>query len=190
MKLFICNFNKVLELNDSIDKVVVDANNYFESFNYKLNYLNNNFNNFVDSLKNIDDKIKDVLTKNNYNLRSISNIKNTLITIIGFDKFLNKLDDEHRKIFKEILNNQKEVLKITFIFIDVVSSFKKYEYEDWYKSCINNTEGIWIGAGVTNQFTIKLSIQPSGINVVDKDYLIAVKNGMPTIVKMINEIKE
>ena len=190
MKLFINNFIKTLEFNNTFNTIVIDANNYFEKFNYKLNFVNNNFNKFVDSLKNADNAIQDILIKTNMNLRSVSNIKNTFVVILGLDKFLNKLDDEHKNIFKEILSNQKETLKITFVFIDLPGSFKKYEYEEWYKNNVNNTEGLWIGLGISNQYTIKLNIQPSGINTIDNDYLIAVKNGIPTIVKMINEINE
>ena len=152
-------------------------------------YVNNNFNKLIDSLLNIDTQIQDILVKSNMNLRSISNLKNNLVVIIGFEKFFNKLDDEHKKIFKEILSHQKEALKIIFVLIDLPSSFKKYEYEEWYKNNVNASEGIWIGLGVTSQYVLKLNIQPSGINAIDNNYAICIKNGMPTVVKIINEIK-
>ena len=189
MKIFINNIIKMFELNNSFNTIVVDANNYFENFNYQLSYINNNFNECIDSIKKTNDQINEIFVKSNMNLRSINNIKNSLVVIIGLDKFLNKLDDNHKKVFMEILDNQREALKINFVFIDIPSSYKKYEYEEWYKNNINNSEGIWIGPGVTNQYTIKLSIQPSGISTIDNDYIIVVKNGIPTIVKSINEIK-
>ena len=90
----------------------------------------------------------------------------------------------------QILLNQRDALKMNFLFIDVPSAFKKYEYEEWYKNTINNLDGLWIGVGITSQYSIKLNIQPNGINTIGADYLVAVKNGMPTIVKFINEIKK
>ncbi|UKI58649.1 MAG: hypothetical protein L6V81_04545 [Clostridium sp.] len=54
---------------------------------------------------------------------------------------------------------------------------------------MNNNNGIWIGSGVTNQFALKLTIQPSSINNIDNEYAVVIKKGMPSIIKVINEIK-
>ncbi len=190
MYTFLCNHIKTLEFNDAFTSVVIDACNYFEDYDSKVTLVNNDFNKIIEQLKDNDSQIQDLLQKSNMNLRSISSVKNTFVLIVGFDKFLNKLDDDHKNMFKELLNNQKETLKITFAFVDIPVSFKKYEYEEWYKNTINNLDGLWIGVGITSQYSIKLSIQPNGINTISADYLVAVKNGMPTIVKFINEIKK
>lgn len=55
---------------------------------------------------------------------------------------------------------------------------------------MNNNNGIWIGSGVTNQFALKLTIQPSSINNIDNEYAVVIKKGMPSIIKVINEIKD
>ena len=113
-----------------------------------------------------------------------------MVFIIGISKFIDSLDDEHRNIFREIVNNNKETLKINFVFCDVPSNYKKYEYEEWYKNNVNNSNGIWIGSGIGNQFVIKTSIAPSGVSSIDNEYAVVVKNGMPIVVKVINEIKD
>ena len=38
------------------------------------------------------------------NVRSLAKIPNYLCVIIGINKFLSKLDDEHKNKFKEIIN--------------------------------------------------------------------------------------
>ena len=189
MKGFINNFIKVLESKDTFTTIVIDACNYFEKFDSKLRLINNDFNKIVDQIKQVDDQLQDVLNKSNMNLRLIAPYKNNFVVIIGLDKFLSKLDDEHKNIFKEVLAHEKETLKITFALIDIPASFKKYEYEEWYKNSVNSYDGMWIGSGVSGQYTIKLNIQPNGINTIDGEYCVISKNGMPTIVKMINEIK-
>jgi len=188
-KIFVSNFIKLLENNNSFNKVVIDACNYFENFNYNINLVNSNFNNTVDQLQKINNQLKEVLEKNNMNLRSIKDAKNSLIVILGTDKFYNSLDDEHKTIFKELLETQKELLKINFVLIDSMVSINKYEYEDWFKNNSNPDNGIWIGEGATNQYVIKLSISSSSFNLIEKDYCVVVKNGLPTIVKYINELK-
>lgn len=186
---FLKNYIKVLEMNNTFNKIVIDANNFFDDFNYNVRLFNSNFNELIDSLKKNDDEIQNVLISNNMNVRSLKNITNSLCVIVGFEKFFNKLDDEHKNIFKDILKHNKEALKINFVFIDIPSGFKKYEYEEWYKSCIDNDDGIWIGYGVTQQFVLKLLLQVSKLSNIDNDYCIVIKNGMPEIVKLINEIK-
>lgn len=188
-KVFIPNYIKMLEKNVTFNKVVIDACNYFDDFNYNINLINNDFANVINQLKGIDDGLKDILSKNNMNLRSIKDMKNNLVVIIGISKFYNALDDEHKEMFTNILNSQKELLKINFVFIDTLGSVKKHEYEDWYKNNVDTNNGIWIGEGITSQYTIKLNIQPSGINLIENDYGVIVKNGIPTVVKFINEIK-
>ncbi len=186
ISLFINNFIKTLESNNTFNTMCVDASNYFETFNHKVTYVNSGFNEFINSLNEYDKKLQDILTANNMNLRSLNDAKSNIVVIVGFDKFFNKLDDEHKTLFKEILDHQREVLKLTFVFIDIPASFKKYEYEEWYKNDINNNDGIWIGNGVNGQYTIKLSIQPNGIGSIGDEYAVVVKNGMPTVIKFIN----
>ncbi|MBQ2872657.1 MAG: type VII secretion protein EssC [Bacilli bacterium] len=189
MKKFVFNYLKVLEMNNSFNKLVIDASNFFEEFNYNINLYNNNFDKVIDYLKKVDDEIQNILSNNNMNIRSLKNISNNLCVVIGFEKFYNKLDEEHKIMFKEILSHNKESLKINFVFIDIVSGFKKFEYEEWYKNCFDTDDGIWIGAGVTQQYVIKLLIQPSKLSNIDNEYGIVVKNGMPTLIKLINQIK-
>jgi len=188
-KTFIKNYLKLLEMNNSFNKIVIDANNYFDEFNYNINLFNSKFNELIDSLKKTDDEIQNILTNNNMNVKSLKNIPNSLCVIVGFEKFYGKLDDEHKKIFKDILNHNKEALKINFVFVDIPSAFKKYEYEDWYKNNFDLDDGLWIGFGVTQQFVIKLSIQLAKFSNIENEYGVLIKNGMPEIIKLINEIK-
>ncbi len=188
MNLFIKNFLNVIQSNNSFNKVVIDADNYFEEFNYSMTYINSNFDKLVDQLKTIDTNLQNYLEKNNMNLRSIKAVKNNLVIIIGIDKFLNRLDDQHKETFMSVVKNQLEILKINFLIIDVESSIKKHEYEEWFKS-VDPYRGIWIGMNVANQYTIKLNMQPAVINKIDNNYAVVVDNGVPSIVKIINEIK-
>ena len=189
IRRFLNNYLKLLELNSNFDKIVIDGSNFFETFNYNLQFVNDNYNLFIDSLKFNDDNIQSILKSNNMNVRTLKNIKNLLVVIVNFEKFYSKLDDVHKNIFKEILNNNTDTLKINFVFVDIPSSFKKYEYEDWYKKCVNTNDGLWIGSGVTQQFVLKMTIQPSGIATIDNEYGILIKKGIPSIIKLINEIK-
>ena len=73
--------------------------------------------------------------------------------------------------------------------VDLPASFKKYEYDDWYKSNFDTSNGIWIGPGVGQQFVIKVTTQLSSYSNITKEYGVFVKNGAASIIKLINEIK-
>ena len=187
MKNFINNFVRTVESNDTFDKIVIDACNFFDTYNYNSKLINSNFSEGLNLITNIDNKNKEILSKNNMNVKSLKNERNLLCIIIGLDKFLSKLSDEEKTIFKELLLNNKDINKINFVFIDAPSSFKKYEFEEWFKNTVNCNEGIFIGTGITQQYTIKLNIQPMGIATIENDYAVVVKNAMPTVIKLINE---
>lgn len=188
-KGFVTNLLKVFEKNNTFNKLVIDASNYFEEFNYNIKLFNSNFKEALTSLKQVDDNIQNILTQNQMNIKSIKNIPNTCVLVIGIEKFYSKLDEDNKKIFKDILSNNKEVSKINFIFVDVPSSFKKYEYEEWYKNNFDTDDGLWIGFGATQQFVIKMTVQPSKMAALENEYGVVIKNGMPKIVKLINEFK-
>ena len=186
---FLPNFMKTLEFDKTFDKIVIDANNFFDSFEWNLKYTNNNFDNFINELSAVNDKYQEILKNNSMNVKSLSGEKNTLCVIIGLDKFLNRINDESKEKLQKVLKDQVETLKLLFVFIDTPSSFKKYEYDEWYKSCVNANDGIWVGQGLNQQFAIKTSVQISSYSNIDNEHCAVVKNGMPVIVKTINEIK-
>lgn len=190
MSGFLTNFIKLINSKDTFNKVVIDAGHFFDEMNENINYVTNNFNELIDSLKNIDNTLQTELEKVGNNIKKLKDTKNTLCLVIGFDKFFEKLDDDHKKIFKEIIHNNKELLKINFIICDVPSNIKKYEYEDWYKECTDPNNGLWIGPGVNQQFAIKLSINPSSLSNITKTFAVVVRSGKPTIIKLINEYKK
>ena len=107
--------------------MIIDATNYIDNFKTCIKIENSDFNKSIDSVKEINDKIQKTLSENNMNPRSVADLPNTAVLVLGIEKFISKLDDEHLKAFKEILNNNKETAKINFIFVDIPSAFKKYE---------------------------------------------------------------
>lgn len=188
-KIFMTNFLKLLERNNSFDKMVIDGCNYFTNFSLNLVFNHNIFNSVVDKIKEYDDEVVKKLSENNSDVRSLAVIKNKMIVILGFSKFFEALDNDHKEMFKKILDNEKEALKINFVLIDTPPSFKKYEYDEWFKNSVNTNNGVWIGSGVTQQYLLKTLIQPSNIANITNEFGVCIKNGMPTVVKLVNEIK-
>ena len=77
---------------------------------------------------------------------------------------------------------------IKFIFIDTIDVFKKIEYDNWYKGVAKNSEGIWLGNGIANQYTLKISrITKELQDDIPNGFGYVVKRGMPTLTKFLTE---
>ena len=190
MSLFIHNLIRTFAANLSFKTTIIDVTNFFESSPYVgINYVNAKFNELVDRIKSVDDTIQEILQKNNMNYRAIDKIGNNVFIVLGFEKFYNKLDDDHKKMFQQILNNNRENPKINFITFDIPFGFKKYDYEDWFKNNFDGNNAIWIGGSIAQQFVVKTSTQPAALAMLTNDYAVIVKNSVPVAIKIINEIK-
>ena len=189
MNKFIKNLVESLMQGEGFLQYFIDANNYYESFDYQRPYLNDKFNEFVDSLTQANEKIQAILTENNMNYKSIKQVPSTVITIIGFEKFYTKLDDDHKKALQKVFADNKEEPKFNFIFIDIPSVFKKFEYEEWYKNSVDPGNGIWVGPGLGQQFVLKANNQLTSFSAISTEYACILKNGSATVAKLINKIK-
>ncbi len=82
----------------------------------------------------------------------------------------------------------QEMSKQTYIFIDDVDKLKKLEYDNWYRSIVNASQGIWLGNGIADQFSLKLvRVGKELYQEIDKDFGYSVRRGIPTLVKLIND---
>ena len=85
--------------------------------------------------------------------------------------------------------DNSEFPKINFVLVDIPSGFKKFEYEDWYKKSFDNSNGIWVGPGLGQQFLIKAVSVSNAISSVSLEYGVIIKNGTARAFKLINEFK-
>ena len=77
---------------------------------------------------------------------------------------------------------------IKFIFIDTIDKFKKIEYDNWYKAINKNNQGIWIGNGIADQYTLKLSKITRDLQEdVEKGFGYVVRRGIPVLTKFLAE---
>ena len=68
----------------------------------------------------------------------------------------------------------------------IKDKIKSIEYEMWYKSAVSNNYGIWIGNGITEQFTMKLSKTPKYLyNDIPENFGYIIKLGIPSLVKLL-----
>jgi hypothetical protein len=83
--------------------------------------------------------------------------KTNVLIILGIEAFINAFPKEEQKGVKDALADLKNVPNIKAILADAVTKIKLYEFEEFYRNCVQPINAIWIGSGITDQFTIKSS---------------------------------
>ena len=138
---FVASLGEVIGKINNTYVYIYDFNDYISDNSIFTNYYNNN----ADMAFNVLDK---ALT---------NTADNHIFIIYGIDNFKNGLSMDNQDKFMNILNDLKNYPKIRIIIIDDVNRIKNYEYEDFYRNNVQPTFAIWLGSGVTDQYTIKCS---------------------------------
>ena len=174
-------------LND-VRFIAIDTEELIESGFEKCEIVNNNYDDALLKLNDEITKVQEAYHNSNFDKNSIASVPSTVIFIAGLDKFMAKLSLENKKVFGKMLETGKELEKYSFVLIDSVDKFKKVEYDDWYRNTVNNTRGIWIGDGIANQFSIKLTKTTKDLyDEIGNKFGYVVERGTPVLVKLLEK---
>ena len=77
---------------------------------------------------------------------------------------------------------------IKVIVVDVIDAIKGLNYETWFKSNAQLSEGIWIGNGISNQFTLKVTTNARLLRAeIDETMGYVIKKGKAVLVKLASD---
>ena len=80
----------------------------------------------------------------------------------------------------------KDLRKVSITIFDTIDNIKQFEYENWYKTVVASNHGVWIGDGIADQYTIKLSKNPKYIkDEIGDKFGYSVKKGNPIFIKVL-----
>ena len=83
--------------------------------------------------------------------------KTIYVMVINTNTYINKLDTDTRNEFTNIMTAGKDKKNIRFIIVDTIESVKNFNFEPWFKGNADMAEAIWLGSGIGNQFTLKVT---------------------------------
>ena len=99
-----------------------------------------------------------------------------------------ELSSIEKNKFTQLIEDSKETDLIKYIFIDSVDVFKNIAFEAWYKPNADLSDAIWIGNGIGNQFTIKVTTAARILRAeLPPGFGYIVKKGKANVVKLITE---
>ncbi len=180
---------KEINMLNEIRFIAIDTEELIENEKLdKCEFINNNLDEVFTKIYEEVKSVQEAFQNANFDKNSIASVPSTIIFISGLDKFITKLSPENKKLFGKMFELGKELDKYAFLLIDSVDKFKKVEYDDWYRATVNNTRGIWVGDGIANQFSIKLTKTTKDLyDEIGNKFGYVVERGNPTLIKLLEE---
>ena len=165
------------------------------SFNDEIkkytNYIDDNFDGIYNTIvKYLNDSEAKFTASNND--RSVFNgVPKINCFIIGMTSFMNKLSQDNVSKIGDLFKNISGISLINFIVIDSVDKLKKLNFEPWFKDNINNSEGIYLGNGLSDQMLLNVSKRiPEMKEEVPYNFGFVIKKGVPSYIKFVENFKE
>ena len=104
------------------------------------------------------------------------------------NSLINKFDPVDKPKFTEVINSCKAKGNVRIIIIDKLDSIKALAYEPWYKSNIDLAEGIWLGNGIGEQFTLKVTTNSRLLRTeVEPGFGYIIRKGKATLIKLMSD---
>ena len=87
---------------------------------------------------------------------------------------------------EEFTKEIKELENFNIIIADDYKKIKKSEYDGWYRNIQSDTDGIWIGSGLSDQNLFKLSKITKEMGALYKNnFGFVIRDGRAELIKLI-----
>ena len=169
---FIPSLGQVISTINNTELYMIDPNEVIKDSNIFKNYYSTNY-------KEIINKLEEISNDNNG--------KMNVFMMFGIDSIKNGLAYEDQTKLKNILLGIKSKPHIRVIIADSVSKIKNFEYDEFYRENVQAIYGIWIGSGITEQFTIKSSTHTKETrSQIENDFGYNIDRGTATLIKLLD----
>ena len=111
----------------------------------------------------------------------------TVCVIIGIGNLLSKLDITKKGEVTEYINKKVQEEKLKVIIVDVIDSIKNIGYDAWFKSNTDLSQGVWIGNGISNQFTFKITTNSRILRQeLEPNFGYIIEKGKANVIKLLS----
>ena len=155
--------------------VILDTSNSLNAIeNERVTYCNDLCENGINHLENV--------------VSTTSSEKTTVCFIINLNALLNKLGSTDKGKLTSIIDKARQNGNIKFMIVDTIDMIKNITFEPWYKNSIDLSEGIWLGNGIGNQFTLKVTTASRVLRAeVDPGFGYIIRKGKASLIKLMSD---
>ncbi len=185
---------KLLANQCSADVTVFDAlQSYKEEDNNGITYYSqaDQFEKAVDSLFRLtvhrNNTAKEAAEKGG----GMEPFDQKVIIINSVSELKNQLSDKAKEELQLVLEKGDVKYNLLFFIAETVKNLTSFTFEKWYKKHITQKDGIWVGAGVADQYQLKTVKTTKEMNEdITADFGFAIENGKPVKIKLVTMDKE
>lgn len=168
---FLESWMKLLQSRDGIKCNIIDANNIL------------NKNNLGDIKCSDADQLENTLNEIYEDTKSVH-----IFMILNINSILNKLNVTDKGRITGLLDKVKSKTNVKIIIVDTIDNIKTISYEPWFKTNVSLSEGIWLGNGIANQFTLKVTTSSRVLRAeVETNFGYVITKGKAALTKWITE---
>lgn len=185
---FMQGLSEVIRIQDSREVIVLDAADSFV-------YDSGRTYQYVTGPEALEERIVYLFTtlvyRNNTTKDAMEEGKpapvfeNITCIIHSFTELNAQLSDDGKdklKVFLERVNG----LSVTIIFSEPIDKLSSYTYEPWFQKQVSLSDGVWIGNGISEQYTLKINkITNDMYGELAEDFGYVVNKGKVKLVKLL-----
>ena len=170
---FLRGFSKNLTKLKNTEVIIFDPNNVLMDFEGEENIFYGK------------DECKECVEKLKAEYEGAPAEKTIFTLLINIQSYLNKIDPTEKVEFTDLITNCKPKGNIRFIIVDTIDAIKNINFESWYKGNADMAEGIWLGNGIGNQFTLKITTNSRVLRAeVDPGFGYTIRKGKAELTKL------
>lgn len=155
--------------------IIFDSNSLLNEINNDRVFYSN------DTCYNSIDMLNEVFSNENKEVT-------TICFLINISALLNKISSIEKDKFTKLITESKAKGNIKFIIVDSIEAVKSIGFEPWYKPNVDLSEGIWLGNGIGNQFTIKVTTNSRILRAeLDPGFGYIINKGKAVLIKLMSD---
>ena len=112
---------------------------------------------------------------------------NTICLITGLKQLLSRLSLEDKDVFNKLLSESIKLQSIKYVIVDTIDNIKQLAFESAIKQNLDLSQGIWLGNGIANQFTLKVTTSSRILREeIDEGFGYVIVKGKAYLIKLMS----
>ena len=189
---FVQGLAEVMIAKGNSEVIVIDPDSMFESDESKKYE-------YIDADAGLDKAVVNLFNTLVYRNNTFKEAKEQGKTPLAFDKItciinslsglMGKISEDSKDKFRVFMEKGDITYNINFIISESVSKISSVAYENWFKTKISLSDGIWIGNGISDQYQLKISKLTNDLyQEIGDNFGYTLNKGKVTLIKLLSSV--